>query len=708
MDTRTPDARASYAIASKVAPRHLDRLAVVYVRQSTMQQLVNHQESTRMQYDLVTRALALGWPRDRVLVIDDDLGRSGASAEGRPGFQRLVAEVGLDHVGLILGVEMSRLARSCRDWHQLLEVCSLFHTLISDLDGVYDPSHFNDRLLLGLKGTMSEAELHVLKQRMNAGRDAKAARGELGMLLPVGYVRRASGEVIKDPDEQARTVVETIFDQFERRGTVHGVLCYLVEHGIQMPLRARSGPDKGELRWCRPNRMTLQTLLGNPIYAGAYVWGRRPTDPRAKKPGRPTTGRKVAHMGEWRVCLRDRVPAYLSWERYEANLKQLAQNRQVARGVVRKGATLLAGMIRCGRCGHRMVAQYGGGGYPRYNCIAEASTYAGALCQTLAARCVDEQVEALLLRALEPAALDVSLAVATDLEAERARLERLWQQRLERAQYDVDRSRRQYNVVEPENRLVARTLERQLEEHLAAQLKLQEDYRRYSAERPATLTAEERNAIRRLASDIPALWRASTTTIEQRKTVMRQLADEVRVTVDGESERVSMTVMWVGGHRTETMLMRPVAKLSQLSYYAELVSRVEALGREGHTHTQIAERLNAEGWRPAKRRATFNDSMVSDLLARTRAARIAHKVVSTEPRDHEWTIGALADALSMPSITLYTWLRRGWVKARKVPSECATGQWRVWADDDELARLRALRSAPRTRWARPTSPPPKT
>lgn len=710
MTTHLSDPRPSASISSKIAPRHRDRLAVVYVRQSTMQQLQHHQESTRVQYNLTERALALGWPRERVLVIDDDLGRSGASAEGRPGFQRLVAEVGLDHVGLILGVEMSRLARSCRDWHQLLEVCSLFNTLISDLDGVYDPSQFNDRLLLGLKGTMSEAELHILKQRMHAGRDAKAARGELGMLLPVGYMRRPSGEVIKDPDEQARSIVETIFEQFERRGTVHGVLCYLVEHGITMPMRVRSGPDKGERRWGRPNRMTLQCLLGNPIYAGAYVWGRRPTDPRAKKPGRPTTGRKVARLGEWRVCLRDRLPAYISWEQYEANLERLAQNRQVARGVVRRGATLLSGMIRCGRCGHRMAAQYSDG-YPRYSCVAEATTYAGALCQTLTARSVDAQVEALLLRALEPAALDVSLAVAADIDAERVRHEQLWQQRLERAQYDVDRSRRQYNVVEPENRLVARTLERQLEEHLVAQLKLQEDYRRYRSERPATLTLEERDAIRGLASDIPALWRAATTTTEQRKTIVRQLVEEVRVTVDGESERVAMTVTWVGGHRTDAAIVRPVGKLSQLSYYAELVSRARALRREGDTHARIAEVLNAEGWRPAKRRATFNASMVSSLLEPGVAATTPPEpalTVRAQRGDNEWTMTALAHALNMPSITLYTWLRKGWAKGRKVPSENPFGQWLLWADDEELARLRALRTAPHTRWHRPASVPTST
>ena len=258
----------------KIQGHHRDRLAVVYVRQSTLQQVSRHQESTRLQYGLVERALQLGWPRAQVLVIDDDLGKSGTTAVGRPGFQRLVAEVSLGHVGLVLGVEMSRLARSCRDWHQWLEVCGLFGTLLGDLDGIYDPSNYNDRLLLGLKGTMSEAELHVLKQRLLAGKRAKAERGELGMAVPMGYVRRPAGEVIKDPDAQVQATLQLIFDQFARCGTVNGVLRYRVRHQIQLPHRVRCGPNQGELEWHRPNRVTLSNLLHPPIYAAVDVGAR--------------------------------------------------------------------------------------------------------------------------------------------------------------------------------------------------------------------------------------------------------------------------------------------------------------------------------------------------------------------------------------------------------------------------------------------------
>jgi len=339
----------------KIQRHHLERFAVVYVRQSTMQQVDRHQESTRRQYALVERAVDLGWSRSQVLLIDDDLGRSGATAEGRPGFQRLVAEVGLDHVGIVLGIEISRLARSSRDWYQLLEVCAVFATLIADADGVYDPMTYNDRLLLGLKGTMSEAELHILKQRMLEGKRAKARRGALGMRVPMGYVHAPSGEVIKDPDEQAQAVMALIFEVFERTRTLHGLLRYLVDQDVRLPCRLCSGARKGELQWRRPNRVTLSNILRHPIYAGAYAYGRRPTDPRRKVPGRPATGRTVAKPEQWEVLLKDRLPAYISWAQYERNVRQLDNNTVQALGTARNGPALLSGILICGRCGHRMA-----------------------------------------------------------------------------------------------------------------------------------------------------------------------------------------------------------------------------------------------------------------------------------------------------------------------------------------------------------------
>ena len=331
----------------RIAPELCDRSAIVYVRQSSRQQVLDHSESTRLQYALVERAVALGWARSRVVVIDDDLGVLASVAESRPGFARLVTDVTMGRAGLVLGVEMSRLARTGRDWHQLLELCSLSGCLLADLDGVYDPAYYNDRLLLGLKGTLSEAELYLIKQRMLGGKLAKAERGELALPLPIGYVRRPSGEVVLEPDEQARDTVRLVFDTFDRLCTLNAVLRFLVEHDVRLPVRSRGGVNKGELEWHRPNRETLQIMLHNPVYAGYYAYGRRAIDPRRKQPGRPATGRVVRSMDEWRVLIPEALPAYISIERYRANLARLQANRQVAGspGAERGGAVVFAGVL---------------------------------------------------------------------------------------------------------------------------------------------------------------------------------------------------------------------------------------------------------------------------------------------------------------------------------------------------------------------------
>jgi DNA invertase Pin-like site-specific DNA recombinase len=695
-ETITSTERSSCLSSGKIKARHMDKLAIVYVRQSTLQQVSRHQESTRLQYGLVDRVVQLGWPPQRVEVIDDDLGCSGATMEGRPGFQRLVAEVGLDHVGIVLGIEMSRLARSCKDWHQLLEVCAVFGTLIGDLDGIYDPALYNDRLLLGLKGTMSEAELHVIKQRMLQGKEAKARRGELGMLLPMGYVCHPSGEVIKDPDEEAQAVIALVFDQFERRGTINGVLQYLVRNGVRLPCRIKHGGRKGDLDWRRPSRATLSNMFHHPIYAGAYSYGRRPTDPRRKKPGRPSTGRTVATLEDWAVLLKDKLPAYISWEQYERNRAQLAANRASAAGVVRKGPSLLSGLLICGHCGLRMATQYSSNGRGlRYTCSRMASDYGEPMCQSLAGGPLDKLVAEMILRALEPAALDVSLKVAGDIEAERARLREQWDRRLERARYESERARRQYNMVEPENRLVARTLERKWEEALAAEEAVKKEAARFFAQQPPSLSVEERESIRRLASDIPSLWNASTTSAADRQAIVRQLVDRVLVTVQGETEKVEVQIHWAGGYRTQTTVTRPVARLDQLSYYRNLLDHVAKLHAEGLTATAISRKLNDEGWRPPKRRETFTREMVSELLSRQGLRRRLkkHDRLSRRQASSEWTIRDLAQELSMPKVTLYFWLRRGLLDAHCV-EEHPRKTWIIRADEKEINRLKSLRKQP--------------
>jgi DNA invertase Pin-like site-specific DNA recombinase len=700
-------------LGSKVCDQHLARLAVVYVRQSTRQQVADHGESTRLQYGLVERAVALGWPASRVLVIDEDLGKSGASTTGRMGFQRLVTEITMGHVGLVLGIEMSRLARSGADWYQLLELCALSGALLADADGVYDPVEFNDRLLLGLKGTMSEAELHLLKQRMLAGKQAKARRGELAIVLPTGYVRRPSGEAALDPDEQVQTVVRLIFAKFAELGTLHGVLRWLVDHQVEVGMRQRCGPDKGELVWRRPNRMTLQNMLHSPIYAGIYAYGRRRVDPRRQLPGRPATGRVVRAPDQWLVQLPGLLPAYITVEQYHANLARLAANaaRAATPGVVRAGSALLSGLARCGRCGQRMAVRYhlrGQTTAPEYVCARRLTDYGhGQRCQALAGACVDTLVTQQVLEALTPAAVAVSLRAAEQVAAERAELDKLWAQRLERAEIAADRARRCYQLAEPENRLVTRQLEADWEAALAGQQRLREDYDRFTRTCPQPLTPAQRQAITALAGDVQGLWAAPTTTDADRKQLIRAVVEQVAITVAGSSERVAVEITWAGGRTTRGHTIRPVARLDQLRSYPQLVERVRQLAEQGHRAQAIARRLHTEGFRPAKGRDRIGVNAIKQLLHQLGCPRAFARERITpppgeEPGLHEWWLNDLATELAMPPITLHSWLRRGWVHARQESRR--PYRWIIHADPDQLAELRQRRSRPpgwytRRRWA---------
>jgi DNA invertase Pin-like site-specific DNA recombinase len=703
----------------KIRPEHRDRAAVVYVRQSSRQQVLEHSESTRLQYGLAERAAALGWARSRIVVIDDDLGVSAATADARAGFARLVTEVTMGRVGIVLGIEMSRLARTGRDWHQLLELCSLSGVLLADPDGVYDPGFYNDRLLLGLKGTMSEAELYLIRQRMLSGKLAKAERGELAIPLPIGYVRHPSGEVVLDPDEQARHVVRLIFDTFARLGTLSGVLRYLAGHQVQLPVRVHSGVAKGEIEWRRPTRETLQIMLHNPVYAGYYAYGRRQVEPRKKVPGRPSTGRVVKDSDEWLVLLPGRLPAYITPGQYEANVARMAANRQTASspGAPRDGSALLSGLLRCGRCDgeHRMSVRYhtpsGRNPAHGYVCAYEQVNYGtGGSCQHIAGPALDAYVTRQVLAAVAPAALEVSLAAAGQAEAERAMLDKLWRQRLERARYAADRARRQYQLAEPENRLVTRQLEKDWEAALAEAGRLQADYQRFTEELPKTLTAAERAAIQALASDLPRVWDAPTTTQADRKELLRILIEKITVAVAGTSELADVTITWAGGHQTAGQAVRPVARLDQLSYYPALLARVTELAEAGRTTRQIADTLNTEGFRPPKRTSRFGPGQVRtllnqhDLRARHRRGQPA-ALASLSPG--QWSVPGLAAALAMPTATVYNWIYRGWITAEHVPGH---NLWIIHAGTAELARLRERRARPpgyysKARWTQQPMPP---
>jgi Recombinase zinc beta ribbon domain/Recombinase len=579
-------------------------------------------------------------------------------------------------------------------------LCALSGTLLGDLDGVYDPADHNDRLLLGLKGTISEAELHLIKQRMWTGRLAKARRGELAVPLPSGFVRRPSGEVALDPDEQVQAVVRLVFDLFDRLGTVNGVLCFLADNRIQVGVRVREGPGRGELVWRRPNRAGVQNMLRNPAYAGIYAYGRSRVDPRRRQAGRPFTGRVRTAREDWIVFLPGLLPAYISVEHYEKNRQRMEANRSRSQsmGAVRGGPALLAGLVACGRCGAKMTVHYqrGAGGKLSavYVCAREKSDYGGGRCQQVAGPCVDAYVTGLLLDALAPAALEVSLAAAEQAGARRAQVDRIWRQRLERADFAADRARRQYQLAEPENRLVVRQLEKDWETALAERQRLGEEYDRFTASRPRTLTAAEREQIRALAADIPAIWHAPTTTDADRKQLIRHLVEQVRITVTGTSEKVEVEVVWAGGHRTTGQVTRPVACLTQLSYYPQLATRARELADRGCTTAQIAERLNAEGFRPPKRIQAFTPNAVGDLLQALGIRRSHIPARGNRPAlaQHEWWLRDLAGQLGMSAITLDAWVRRGWATGSLHPAIKRTV---VRADPAEVERLRTLHHMPR-------------
>jgi DNA invertase Pin-like site-specific DNA recombinase len=676
------------------------------VRQSTPQQVINNTESTNLQYGLEGRAALLGWPPARVQVVDEDQGKSGRSAADRPGFQYLLAEIALGHVGIVLGLEMSRLARSNKDWHQLLEVCAVFDTLLADQDGVYDPRDYNDRLLLGLKGAISEAELHLLRKRMHDGLLNKARRGEVYNHPPIGYVRSAEGGFALDPDEQARAVVRLVFDQFDRLGTAHAVLRYLAGQGIRLPVRPFHGAGRGQLQWHRPNRTAVQGILEHPVYAGYYRWGCRAVDPRRKVAGRPGSGRVKRKPQDCLVLLPGRCPAYITAERFWLNQERLRSNccGRDTPGAPGRGPSLLGGLLVCGRCGYRLQVTYGNNGSGlRYTCARAHIAYGEPECQSLAGGRLDALVGAEVLRALQPAALELHLAAAADVEEQRRQLHQHWRLRLERADYEAERAARQYHQVEPEHRLVARELERQWEAALQRQREARQEYEQFCRQQPAALSDEERAQIRALAGDLPELWSAATTTAQDRKRVARLLVERVVVEVQGQTDQVDVAIHWVGGSVTRHRLVRTVGCYRQLADYPRLCARLAELRAEGKSLEEVARQLNAEGFHPPKRVERFTGGMVWGMLTRQceGASRSRAEELATHLAKGEWLLGELATYLGMPPATLHRWRKAGWVRARKlaVPG----GLWAIVATGPERRRLEKLRRFQR---AKPNQPIP--
>ena len=690
---------------AKLQAHHRERLAIVYVRQSTPQQVLDNKESTARQYALVDLAVELGWPADRIEVIDEDQAHSGSTAQGRHGFNRLLAEVGLDHVGIILGIELSRLARSNKDWAQLIELCGIFRTLLADHDGLYDPTAYNDRLLLGLRGMMSEAELHVLRGRMYEAMLNKARRGELYMLPPIGYVKLPKGGFVIDADEQVQAIVRLVFDTFDRQGTLRGVLRYLLRNGIKLPIRPHAGPNCGNLEWRRPTRDSVTTILTHPLYAGTYGYGFRQTDPRRKNPEKRGSGRVTMAPEDYHVLIPHHCPAYITAERFERNQRRLADNRARAesKGAPREGVSLLGGLLFCGRCGRRMLIHYAGLKQTlRYVCVYEREHDNGSRCQCFSGKVLDELVAVQVLSALEPASLELSLSAAGELQKERERLDRNWQQSVERARYEAERAERQYRAVEPENRLVARELERRWEAELKALQQVEQEYARFRRSHPPTLSTEEREMIRSLSKNLPDLWHASTTTPADRQRIVRFLIERVVVNVRESSDHADVVLHWAGGFTSQHEIVRPVISYNHMADFEKIVARIQELRSQGWTFAKIAEQLNKDGFRPAKRAEKFHSDIVSRLVWRLENKQ--HGVKAKGPRkllrENEWLAIDLAAKLEMGKNTLFSWIRRGWVRVvRRVPGY--RGRVICWADAEELDRLRRLRQTKHGWWDPP-------
>jgi len=588
---------ATAAAVSKVTASHLARTAYLYVRQSTLRQVVNNTESGQRQYALRQRAVALGWPAEQIVVIDQDQGRSGASAADREGFQRLVAEVGIGRAGIVLGLEVSRLARNNADWHRLLEICALTETLILDEDGLYDPGEFNDRLLLGLKGTMSEAELHFLRARLRGGILSKARRGELPTPLPVGLVSDPAGKVVLDPDQGVQQALRHLFQTFERTGSARAVVQAFERERLRFPARVRSGERKGELVWMPLRHWRVLRTLHNPRYAGAFVYGRRRT---RKTPDGKTTLQELTRE-QWTALIPDVHPGYISFDEFERNQRLLAGNAHAygaerAAGPAREGPALLQGLVVCGRCGRRMTVRYHhrrGVEVPDYQCIGESIQGGGPRCQTVPGKGIDVAIGELLLETVTPLALEVALTVQAELEARADEADRLRRSHVERARQRTELARRRYLAVDPDNRLVADTLEADWNDALRALQAAQDEYEHASAAAQAALSDEHKQRIRQLAADFPALWSDPATPERERKRMVRLLIEDVTL---NKTDAIHAHIRLRGGQTRSITLPIPPPAWKARETNPDTLALLDRLLDE-HTDAQVAAELNAAGHR---------------------------------------------------------------------------------------------------------------
>lgn len=644
--------------SSKVTAAHLKRDAYLYVRQSTLRQVVEHTESTQRQYGLRQRAVALGWPTDRVVVIDQDQGRSAAGTADRAGFQRLVGDVGLGKVGIVLGLEVSRLARNSTDWHRLLEICALTDTLILDEDGIYDPAHFNDRLLLGLKGTMSEAELHVLRARLRGGIESKARRGELKMSLPTGLVYDAADRVVRDPERRVQATVRLFFRTYRRTGSASATVKHFRTQQLLFPTRLRAGAKKGEVIFEPLEHSRALRVLHNPRYAGAFAFGRTRTRPR------PEGGSRQLKLPreEWQVLIRDAHDGYISWTEYEENQARLQVNAQALgrdrrRSPPREGPALLQGILVCGRCGKRMTVRYnypGGVAAPMYVCQRARIQRGAPVCQVVPGTGIDEAIGELLVEVVTPVTLEVALAVGEELRNRAEEVDRLRRQHVERARYEAELAERRYRRVDPDHRLVADALEADWNAKLRALAAAQKTYEDERNDDPGALDDERRSEILALATDFPRLWNDPATPAREKKRIARLILEDVTLTKD---TGVTAHIRFRGGATRTLTLPLPLSAADLRRTTTDVIQRVDAL-LDHHAEEQIADILNADRLRTG--------TGLPFTLNRVACVRRTYDLKPRYVRLRErglLTVREMAERLSVTTQTVKVWRAIGFLKA---------------------------------------------
>jgi DNA invertase Pin-like site-specific DNA recombinase len=634
-----------------IQPTHLERLALVYVRQSSPHQVLANQESLKLQYDLQHRACAAGWDPTRVRVIDADLGRTGRTAEGRRGFQEVVSLVNQERVGILFAYDVTRLARNCTDWYQLLDLCGYRRCLVGDQDGIYDPTTPNGRLILGLKGLIAELELHTLRARLTAGLVNKAQRGELALTLPVGLVRDALGRVLKHPDQEVQHRLELVFTSFLQVKAACQVVRFFNDRDLLLPRKGRFG----DLVWRPPTVPAILGILKNPAYAGAFVYGRSRATPRANAPHQRV--QKPLPMDQWKVCHRDKYPAYIDWATFEKIQGMVRDNhseydRNKTRGVPRAGKALLHGLVYCGECGHKMVVQYKG--RPCYLCNYLRQQYQVPVCQNLPADPIDAHVVQAFLQALSPVELDLYGRAVAALRQEEEQARQAQQQQVERLRYQARLAERQYNQADPDNRLVAAELERRWETALrdlqAAEGRLQREP--HQPPGPEVLSPEERAAFLQAGRKVPELWRQGRLTTQQQKAFLRCLIDKV-VVHRSAPDALQVRIVWRGGETTAAVVPVTIGSLARLPSAPEMEKEILALARAGKTDEEIAALLTQQGYRSPKH-ATVLPSTVRILRLRYRLLRERRQ---SHPR-------RIPGRLTVPQIAQATGITPHWIYDR--------------------------------------------